>query len=121
MRQKIGLLLVVGLLAAEGVAAGDERERWDDSHMQSRYQPTPPSNRPRLEGTSGYAQVLNGGAETRTAVATQLEYTTQRQWIQGPLSTGSEAKSEAAGTSRSSGASAPTRGSQLRGAARRRR
>lgn len=113
MRHKTWMLLVSGLVLAQGALAGDERESWDDSHMRSRHQVAPPNGRPRIEGTSGYAQILNGGAETKTEVATELEFTTQREWAQGPLSTSSNAKSEAA-ASRVPAPSAPNRGSQLR-------
>ncbi|HEU4429080.1 MAG TPA: hypothetical protein VFT98_10020 [Myxococcota bacterium] len=60
---------------------------WDDSHMQSRYQPTPPTNRPRISGESGYAALTSGSSETRTAVSESVEFATQRQWTQGALST----------------------------------
>jgi hypothetical protein len=111
MRHKTWMLLIGGLLVAQGAVAGDERENWDDSHMRSRHQPAPPSHRPRIEGTTGYAQILNGGAETKTEVATELEFTTQREWAQGPLSISS---SPSATARSSSGPSAPNRGSQLR-------
>ena len=73
------------LLFAAGAEADDSRERWDDSHMQSRYTPTPPTQRPHFEGETGYAQLARGGSETRTKVPEQIEFTSQRQWVQGPL------------------------------------
>jgi hypothetical protein len=59
---------------------------WDDSHMQSRYQLTPPSTRPRISGESGYSALVSGSSETRTAVAESVEHATQRQWTQGAIS-----------------------------------
>jgi hypothetical protein len=93
-------------------AAPRAAEAWDDSHMRTRHQDFVPPSRPRIEGTSGYAQVLNGGAETKTEVATELEFTSQREWTQGPLSTSSSAKSSS--VTKGTGATAPGRGSQLR-------
>jgi len=60
---------------------------WDDSHMQSRYRATPPTNRPRISGESGYAALASGSSETRTAVSESVEFATQRQWTQGAVST----------------------------------
>jgi hypothetical protein len=54
--------------------------------MQSRYQPTPPSTRPRISGESGYSALVSGSSETRTAVAESVEHATQRQWTQGAIS-----------------------------------
>lgn len=127
MRRSMWLSWIAGALLAQGMhaqeaatpnapaesAAPRAAEAWDDSHMRAKHQDfVPPPSRPRIEGTSGYAQVVNGGAETKTEVATELEFTTQREWTQGPLSTSSGAKSTS--ISKGSGASAPGRGSQLR-------
>jgi hypothetical protein len=74
--------------AAPPAGAPPERAApaWDDSHMQSRYQTTPPTNRPRISGESGYAALTSGSSETRTAVSESVENATQRQWTQGALS-----------------------------------
>jgi hypothetical protein len=53
--------------------------------MASRYEPTKPSNRPRIEGETGYALLARGGAVARTKVESELEFTSQRQWTQGAL------------------------------------
>ncbi len=54
--------------------------------MQSRYEPVKPSNRPRLEGETSYGLLARGGGEARTSVEPELEFTSQRQWVQGALS-----------------------------------
>jgi len=67
--------------------ASSDAVAWDDSHMQSRYEPVKPSNRPRLEGETSYGLLARGGGgEARTSVEPELEFTSQRQWVQGSLS-----------------------------------
>jgi hypothetical protein len=73
---------------------------WDDSHMQSRYEPVRPTNRPRIEGETGYALLARGGSEARKEVEPELEFTSQRQWTQGSLS-GSGSSSGTASSLRS--------------------
>lgn len=89
MRLELWMLVVGGLLLAQGVRAEDARGQWDDSHMRSRHQAMPPSTRPRFEGMSGYAALASGTAETKTEVASELEFTSQREWTQGVLSSAS--------------------------------
>ena len=79
--------------------ASADAAAWDDSHMQSRYQPVQPSNRTRIEGETGYGLLARGGAEARKQVEPELEFTSQRQWAQGSLSSSSSAG--AAGSPRS--------------------
>ena len=118
MRTMNWLLLIGGLLLAHGAAAEDGA-RWDDSHMQSRHQETPSSTRVKLSGESGYGALASGSSETTTAVPEAIEYTSQRQWVQGPLSTSKKRSGAAAsGDSSSSGIS---RASPLRGSVHSRR
>jgi hypothetical protein len=69
--------------------------RWDDSHMLSRHAETPRSARPRIEGESGYGALSSGNATRSATTVQELEFTTQREWRQGALSTGSNAKAAA--------------------------
>lgn len=80
---------------AAAVSAAGETAPWDDSHMQSRYQETPRASRPRLSGTTGYGALANGGAEASEQVAEEIEFTSQRQWVQGSLSGPSRAQAGA--------------------------
>ena len=112
MRNTNWLLLISGLLLAHGAAAEDKEPVWDDSHMQSRYQATPPSSRPRFSGESGYGALASGGGTaTKTAVSEEIEYTSERQWIQGALTS---SKPTANTATPSKGGSGISRGSQLR-------
>jgi hypothetical protein len=124
---RIGMAVLIALVGSMGAwadapanpaAAADSGARWDDSHMQSRHRDTPRTSRPRLEGESGYGALASGGAASSKQIMEELEFTSQREWAQGPLSTGSDAKAKAAasaaGDSRSSGIQ---RGSQLRAGA----
>lgn len=121
---RIGIALLIAMAASAAAwadapvkanAAADSGAQWDDSHMQSRHQDTPRTSRPRLEGESGYGALASGSATSSKQVEEALEFTSQREWAQGPLSTGSTARAKAAasaaGDSRSSGIQ---RGSQLR-------
>ena len=111
MRNANWVLLIAGLLLAHGAAAEDGA-RWDDSHMQSRHQDTPSSTRVKLSGESGYSALASGSSETTTTVPEAIEYTSQRQWVQGSLSTSNKPSDAAAsGGSSSSGIQ---RGSSLR-------
>jgi hypothetical protein len=119
-------LLVAGSAAAEEPAApaperaaASSASAWDESHMQSRYQATPPSTRPKLTGESGYGALASGSSETRTVVPEAIEYTSQRQWVQGALSTSTQASGAA--TSESSSSSGISRASTLRGSVHSRR
>jgi len=47
-------------LASAAWADGAKGPQWDDSHMQSRHQETPPTNRPRISGESGYGALQSG-------------------------------------------------------------
>jgi hypothetical protein len=115
-------LFVGGVAAAETPAAPGEapRERapaqsgaaWDDSHMASRYQETPRSNRPRIVGESGYGALASGSAATQEQVPDGIEFTTQRQWVQGAFSSSKSKAQEPSGPQRSG--SGITRGSTLR-------
>ena len=112
MRNMNWLVLISGLLLAHGAAAEEKAPTWDDSHMQSRFQATPPSSRPRFSGESGYSALANGSAAgTKTAVPEEIEYTSQRQWIQGAL-TPSDPRESAATPSNSD--FSMSRSSQLR-------
>jgi hypothetical protein len=64
--------------------------------MRSRHEETPATNRPRVSGESGYGALLSGSAKTNTAVTPELEYTSQRQWIQGALSSSGSSNTTAA-------------------------
>ena len=87
--------------------------------MQSRHQATPPSTRVKLSGESGYGALASGSSETTTAVPEAIEYTSQRQWVHGSLSTSKKPSDAAAsGSSSSSGIS---RASTLRGSVHSRR
>ncbi len=101
----------VATAAAQGAA-------WDDSHMQARYQETPRTKRPRITGESGYGALASGSAAASKEVSEEIEFTSQRQWIQGQLSTSNSRKpktSESAlGGDKSSGI---IRGSALRAGA----
>jgi hypothetical protein len=127
MRRALGFAVWISLTpavafaepAADAVAARDLPDAgaaWDDSHMRSRYQETPRTRRPRITGESGHGALASGSAETNAAVAEGLEFTTQRQWVQGPLGS-SSAQAAPSASDRSSG-SGITRGSALRAAAR---
>jgi hypothetical protein len=92
--------------------------RWDDSHMQSRYQETPRTKRPRITGESGYGALTSGTAQASKQVSEQIEFTSQRQWNEGPLSTGSVANAKAAESAAGASGSSPiSRGSTLRSGA----
>jgi hypothetical protein len=118
------LLLLVGSAAsAETPAATEEAapERapvaasgagWDDSHMASRYQETPRSSRPRVMGESGYGALASGSAATQEQVPDGIEFTTQRQWVQGAFSSSKSKADEPRGPQRSG--SGIVRGSTLR-------
>jgi hypothetical protein len=69
---------------------------WDDSHMRSRYQETPRAKRPLITGETGYGALASGSAAASSAVAEGIEFTSQRQWTQGNLSTSTPA-SQASG------------------------
>ncbi|HEY8121602.1 MAG TPA: hypothetical protein VII78_09810 [Myxococcota bacterium] len=97
-----------GSNASTAAAAG---AKWDDSHMQSRYQETPRTKRPRLVGESGYGALASGSSATSQRVSEGIEFTSQRQWIQGELPTSASANGAASG---SSGGDHISRGSQLR-------
>ncbi len=118
MRNTNWLSLIGGLLLAHGAAAEDGA-RWDDSHMQSRHQATPPSTRVKFSGESGYGALASGSSETTTAVPESIEYTSQRQWVQGSLSTST--KPSDGGASDSSSSSGISRASTLRGSVHSRR
>lgn len=130
MRRESLALVFAGLLVAVS-ASGDPpvsppeqataspAPAWDDSHMQSRHQATPPSTRAKFTGESGYGALASGSSETTTAVPEAIEYTSQRQWVQGSLSTSKKPSGAAAsGDSSSSGIS---RASTLRGSVHTRR
>jgi len=121
---RIGMALLIAMVANAAAwadaplsknAAADSGAQWDDSHMQSRHQDTPRTTRPRIEGESGYGALESGSASSSKQVTEELEFTSQREWTQGPLSTGSGAQAKAAASAttdaRSSGIS---RSSQLR-------
>jgi hypothetical protein len=103
---------------AKPAAAPAPSAQWDDSHMQSRHRETPRTERPRLTGESGYGALVSGNA-TRSAPAVQeLEFTSQREWEKGALSTGSNAKAQAAASAATSSQSTGiSRGSAIRAGA----
>jgi hypothetical protein len=106
------------LLALGANAEAPAGEKWDDSHMQSRHSETRSSERPRISGESGYGALLNGSAGTSKTVKPELEYTSQREWVQGNLSTSSKNHSAREATSTKSGdSSGISRGSKIRGQA----
>lgn len=70
--------------------------QWDDSHMRSRHRETPRTERPRIQGESGYGALVSGSATPSSATVRELEFTTQREWEQGKLSTGSKERAKAA-------------------------
>jgi hypothetical protein len=121
---RIRLAVLIAMAASTGAwadapakekTAADSGAQWDDSHMQSRHRETPRTNRPRLTGESGYGALASGSSTTSKAVAEELEFTSQRQWTQGALSTGSTASAEAAASAaRPSGSEGISRGSALR-------
>jgi hypothetical protein len=124
---RIGVAVLIGMAvsaaawadapANESVAA-DSGAQWDDSHMQSRHQDTPGGSRPRLTGESGYGALATGSTKSSDQVATELEFTSQRQWTQGALPTGSAAGANGAGSAANgSGSAGLSRGSQLRAGA----
>jgi hypothetical protein len=87
------LAIVVAMTAGAGASAETPAPQeaaasgasWDDSHMRARYQETPRTQRPRITGESGYGALASGSAESSTQVSEAIEYTSQRQWIQGAL------------------------------------
>jgi hypothetical protein len=99
-------------------ATGAVGANWDDSHMQSRYGETQQAARPRISGQTGYAALANRNAEPSASQVRELEFTTQREWEKGELSTNSRARARAAeSASMSSGSSRPDRSDGLRGEA----
>lgn len=124
---RIGMAVLMAMAAgaaawadapAKESAAADSGAQWDDSHMQSRHRDTPRGSRPRLTGESGYGALASGSAKSSDRVATELEFTSQRQWTQGALPTGSTAGSNGAGSAANgSGSAGLSRGSQLRAGA----
>lgn len=119
MRHLTSCLLGASLLAATSAwADGATGPQWDDSHMRSRHEETPATNRPRISGESGYGALQSGSATTNTAVRPELEYTSQRQWIQGALSS-SGSSNQAAAPPKASGdkSSGISRGSAIRASA----
>jgi hypothetical protein len=124
---RIGMAVLIAMAAGAGAwadapakesAPADSGAQWDDSHMQSRHQDTPRTNRPRLEGESGYGALASGSATSSKQVSEELEFTSQREWLQGPLSTRSAAEAKAAASAASdSRSSSIQRGSQLRAGA----
>lgn len=124
MLRRCMLGVLIGMAA--GVALADppplepqangsrEAAAWDDAHMRSRYQETPRTARPRIIGESGYGALESGSAQTRDEVAQELEFTTQRQWVQGPLGKGNRSASNPPAAR---GPSSISRGSALRAAA----
>jgi hypothetical protein len=122
----LGVVAAIGMCASAWAevpapkqpSAGPAGAAWDDSHMQSRYQETGRVQRPRLSGQSSYGALASGGAESSGNVKEQLEFTSQREWAQGPLSTGSVAKAQAAESAAQSERSTPIqRNSTLRSGA----
>ncbi len=93
--------------APEAKPTAPSAAAWDDSHMQSRYQDAPRPKRPLITGETGLTALANGTAKSSEQVPESIEYTSQRQWTQGPLT----------GTSRptDSSSSAPQPGSVHRG------
>jgi hypothetical protein len=116
------LALATAVTVAVGAVAAAEEPRaqspspaWDDSHMQARYQETPRTNRPRITGESGYGALASGSAEASKQVSEEIEYTSQRQWIQGQLSTSNSRKPKTeASALRGDSGSGIVRGSALR-------
>jgi|GEM_PF-3405232 len=116
MRHLTSSLLGASLLFASSAwAEGDKGPEWDDSHMRSRHQEFRSEERPRITGESGYGALQSGSATTSTAVSPELEYTSQRQWIQGALSSSSSSKAPATVKSSGDKTSGISRGSSLRG------
>jgi hypothetical protein len=118
----IAMAVGVGAWAGEPPARaaqagpGAAGAQWDDSHMQSRHGETRTSARPRISGQSGYGALASGSAEPSEAQVKELEFTTQREWEMGKLSTNSRERAKAAASaSKPSGSPRPTRGSELRG------
>ncbi len=111
--RRAGLVFLTSALFCAGAALAEEPAAgWDDSHMRSRYRPAPPSARTRFEGESGYAALARGGMETKTEVPAQLEFTSQRQWLQGTFSSAkkpapSSSSSSSIGSVHRSGTSGP--------------
>jgi hypothetical protein len=124
---RIGMALLIAMAASAAAwadapanqsAAADSGAQWDDSHMQSRHQDTPRTSRPRLEGESGYGALASGSATSSQQIAEELEFTSQREWAKGPLSTGSAARAKAAASAAGEASSSGIqRGSQLRAGA----
>ena len=118
MRHLTSSLLGATLLLATSAGAepASKGAQWDDSHMQSRQQEFPDPAPTRVIGESGYGALHSGSAVTSTDVTPELEYTTQRQWIQGALSS-SRSSSKAPATLKPSGdkSSGISRGSSSRG------
>jgi uncharacterized protein YkwD len=104
--------------APSATSAASSGPEWDDSHMRSLHRETPRTTRPRLVGESGYGALARGTATPSAPSVQELEFTTQREWAQGPLSTGSNAKQAASASARGeSSSSGLSRSSALRGAA----
>jgi hypothetical protein len=89
------------MAASAAEPAGTTAATWDDSHMQSRYQETPRARRPLLSGTTGYGALASGGAEASAQVPAEIEFTSQRQWVQGSLAGPSRSQQAASESSRS--------------------
>jgi len=100
--------------AGASQATQSQAAAWDDSHMQSRYQTTPPTTRPRISGESGYGALASGSSETRTAVGEAVEFSTQRQWKQGALTPSAQPPSDASAGSDRNHTPGISRGSALR-------
>ena len=102
-------------LALSAHAQAPAGEKWDDSHMQSRHAEVRSAERPRISGESGYGALANGTASAAKSVKPELEYTSQREWVQGDLSTSSKQHSGREATStKSSDSSGISRGSKIR-------
>lgn len=120
---RLAAAIVIGMATSAGAwadapapgappAAGAQ---WDDSHMRSRHRETPRTKRPRLEGESGYGALVSGNATASAATVQELEFTTQREWEQGALSTGSAEKAKAAASASTvSESNGISRGSAIR-------
>jgi hypothetical protein len=122
---RIGWLALAAVMTTGASALADEPAAtptptahgagWDDSHMQARYQETPRSKRPRITGESGYGALASGSAAASKEVSEKIEFTSQRQWVQGPLSTSSARKPKTSPSATSGDASSGiSRGSALR-------